>query len=161
MEGIGKDFIPTVLDYTVVDIWDKSDDGEAFMYARRLIKDEGMLCGKWWSGQKWTLTISSDWTDRWFKWCCSGCCCQVCQNIEEGSEMLCPDRWQHQKLSVSHKQHAWAIPSIQYVNCFLFFWWWNIHYCVLSYRTKFVNDQWMVDRKYLDHDTMVDDKDKW
>lgn len=45
MEGIGYDFIPRVLDRTVVDKWIKSSDKESFVYSRRLIREEGILCG--------------------------------------------------------------------------------------------------------------------
>ncbi|XP_017394051.1 cystathionine beta-synthase isoform X1 [Cebus imitator] len=45
VEGIGYDFIPTVLDRTVVDKWFKSNDEEAFTFARMLISQEGLLCG--------------------------------------------------------------------------------------------------------------------
>jgi cystathionine beta-synthase len=45
VEGTGYDFIPTVLDRDVVDKWIKSNDKETFQMARRLIKDEGLLCG--------------------------------------------------------------------------------------------------------------------
>ncbi|XP_011306213.1 cystathionine beta-synthase [Fopius arisanus] len=45
VEGIGYDFIPTVLDHTVVDHWLKSNDHEAFNMSRQLIKEEGLLCG--------------------------------------------------------------------------------------------------------------------
>jgi len=45
VEGIGYDFIPTVLDRSVVDEWIKSDDKESFKMSRRLIKHEGLLCG--------------------------------------------------------------------------------------------------------------------
>ncbi|XP_026470149.1 cystathionine beta-synthase [Ctenocephalides felis] len=45
VEGIGYDFIPTVLDHQVVDRWVKSNDKEALPLARKLIKDEGLLCG--------------------------------------------------------------------------------------------------------------------
>lgn len=45
VEGIGYDFIPDVLDQQVVDKWYKTDDRESFMYARRLIAEEGILCG--------------------------------------------------------------------------------------------------------------------
>ena len=47
IEGIGYDFIPTVLDRSVVDKWYKCEDKESFLYARRLIKEEGLLCGEW------------------------------------------------------------------------------------------------------------------
>lgn len=45
VEGIGYDFIPTVLDRTVVDRWYKSNDQMAFPLARRLIREEGILSG--------------------------------------------------------------------------------------------------------------------
>lgn len=45
VEGIGYDFIPTVLDRSVVDEWYKSNDEESFLMARALIREEGLLCG--------------------------------------------------------------------------------------------------------------------
>jgi len=45
VEGIGYDFIPTVLDRSVVDKWIKSNDKMAFPMAKRLIREEGFLCG--------------------------------------------------------------------------------------------------------------------
>ncbi|XP_058517554.1 cystathionine beta-synthase isoform X2 [Ochotona princeps] len=45
VEGIGYDFIPTVLDRMVVDKWYKTSDEEAFAFARMLIAQEGLLCG--------------------------------------------------------------------------------------------------------------------
>lgn len=45
VEGIGYDFIPDVLDRESVDKWYKTDDQAAFVLARRLIAEEGMLVG--------------------------------------------------------------------------------------------------------------------
>jgi len=45
VEGIGYDFVPKVLDRSLVDIWIKTEDTESFLMAKRLIKDEGLLCG--------------------------------------------------------------------------------------------------------------------
>ncbi|QBZ57918.1 hypothetical protein PoMZ_02856 [Pyricularia oryzae] len=45
VEGIGYDFIPDVLDRELVDKWYKTEDRESFMYARRLIAEEGLLVG--------------------------------------------------------------------------------------------------------------------
>ena len=39
------DFVPTVLDRDVIDSWVKTTDKESFLAARRLIKEEGLLCG--------------------------------------------------------------------------------------------------------------------
>lgn len=46
VEGVGYDFIPTVLDRSVVDKWIKINDKGSLPLARRLIKEEGLLCGK-------------------------------------------------------------------------------------------------------------------
>ena len=45
VEGIGYDFVPTVLDRSVVDKWIKTKDEDSFMMARELIRREGMLVG--------------------------------------------------------------------------------------------------------------------
>lgn len=45
VEGIGYDFIPDVLDRSLVDEWVKTEDRESFLTARRLIRREGLLCG--------------------------------------------------------------------------------------------------------------------
>jgi cystathionine beta-synthase len=45
VEGIGYDFIPTVLQSDVADHWVKSDDDESFTMGRCIIRHEGLLIG--------------------------------------------------------------------------------------------------------------------
>jgi len=45
VEGIGYDFIPKVLDRSIVDQWVKTEDQQSFLLARRLIREEGLLVG--------------------------------------------------------------------------------------------------------------------
>lgn len=45
VEGIGYDFIPDVLDRSIVDEWIKSEDRDSFLMSRKLIRQEGILCG--------------------------------------------------------------------------------------------------------------------
>lgn len=45
VEGIGYDFIPKVLERQHVDKWYKSNDTDSLVTMRKLIRDEGLLCG--------------------------------------------------------------------------------------------------------------------
>ena len=45
VEGIGYDFFPDVLDNSLIDKYIKTEDKESFFMSRRLIKEEGLLCG--------------------------------------------------------------------------------------------------------------------
>lgn len=45
VEGPGHDYIPMVMDRKVADYWVKTNDIESFTYARKAIRQEGLLCG--------------------------------------------------------------------------------------------------------------------
>ncbi|KAL1502375.1 hypothetical protein ABEB36_007522 [Hypothenemus hampei] len=45
VEGLGYDFVPTSLDQNAADAWIKTNDQESLTMARRLIREEGILCG--------------------------------------------------------------------------------------------------------------------
>ncbi|XP_062538977.1 cystathionine beta-synthase-like isoform X2 [Armigeres subalbatus] len=45
VEGVGYEFIPTACDVEVIDEWIKYGDKDAFETARKLIVEEGLLCG--------------------------------------------------------------------------------------------------------------------
>ena len=45
IQGIGAGFIPEVLDLSLIDRVEKVDNEEAMEYARRLAREEGILCG--------------------------------------------------------------------------------------------------------------------
>lgn len=70
VEGIGYDFFPDVLDNTLVDQYIKVDDQNSFVIARKLIKDEGLLCG----GSSGTVVWAA---------------LQEAQTLSEGQKCLC------------------------------------------------------------------------
>ena len=70
VEGIGYDFFPDVLDNSLVDQYIKVDDQNSFIIARKLIKDEGLLCG----GSSGTVVWAA---------------LQAAQTLSEGQKCLC------------------------------------------------------------------------
>ncbi|HMD81159.1 MAG TPA: pyridoxal-phosphate dependent enzyme, partial [Anaerolineales bacterium] len=45
VEGIGEDFLPTALDLSVVDWIERAGDKESFLWARQLVRQEGIFAG--------------------------------------------------------------------------------------------------------------------
>eukprot|EP00828_Plagiopyla_frontata_P005300 TRINITY_DN1210_c0_g1_i3.p1 TRINITY_DN1210_c0_g1~~TRINITY_DN1210_c0_g1_i3.p1 ORF type:complete len:505 (-),score=74.18 TRINITY_DN1210_c0_g1_i3:86-1600(-) len=45
VEGVGYNFIPKTLDHKLIDQWRQYNDEQAFLMCRRMIKEEGILCG--------------------------------------------------------------------------------------------------------------------
>ncbi len=45
VEGIGEDFLPSTVDFSVIDEVIQVSDKEAFVWARRLVKEEAIFCG--------------------------------------------------------------------------------------------------------------------
>ena len=45
MEGIGEDFVPETMDFSIVDQVIPVSDKQAFLTARKLAKSEGILSG--------------------------------------------------------------------------------------------------------------------
>ncbi|ORX53582.1 cystathionine beta-synthase [Hesseltinella vesiculosa] len=74
VEGIGYDFIPDVLQRKLVDQWFKSEDKPSFLMSRRLIREEGLLCG----GSSGTAMYAA---------------CQVAKELKEGQRcvVILPD----------------------------------------------------------------------
>ncbi|KAM9804729.1 cystathionine beta-synthase b [Neosynchiropus ocellatus] len=107
VEGIGYEFLPTVLDCSLIDHWYKSSDKDSFNMARKMIKEEGLLCG----GSSGSALVAA---------------LKLAQQLEEGQRcvVILPDS-------------------------------------VRNYMSKFLNDQWMIDRGHMSPEPDLDIKPWW
>ncbi|XP_025102106.1 cystathionine beta-synthase-like [Pomacea canaliculata] len=109
VEGIGYDFIPTVCERKYVTKWYKSHDKESFVMARRLIREEGLLCGG-----------------------------------SSGSAMYCALKAVKDFGLKSGQRCVVILPD-----------------SVRNYMTKYLSDDWMIQREFLEADQTVETKPRW
>ncbi|KAE8620893.1 hypothetical protein XENTR_v10004609 [Xenopus tropicalis] len=116
VEGIGYDFIPTVLDRTVVDEWYKSNDEESFFMSRALIREEGLLCGGS-SGSAMSAAVKAA------KELSEGQRCVVIlpDSVRNYMSKFLSDKWMTQKQFLKVEELEERKP-----------WWWNLKVSSLS-----------------------------
>ncbi|XP_048834847.1 cystathionine beta-synthase-like protein isoform X2 [Brienomyrus brachyistius] len=110
VEGIGYDFIPTVLDRSVVDGWIKSSDEESFAMSRMLVKEEGLLCG----GSSGSAMVAAVKAAKELK---EGQRCVVIlpDSIRNYMSKFLSDKWMFQKGFLREENIMVSKP-----------WWWNL-----------------------------------
>uniref|UniRef100_A0A671LRJ5 Cystathionine beta-synthase n=1 Tax=Sinocyclocheilus anshuiensis TaxID=1608454 RepID=A0A671LRJ5_9TELE len=110
VEGIGYDFIPTVLDRSVVDSWYKSNDEESFAMSRMLIREEGLLCG----GSSGTAMVAAVHVAKELK---EGQRCVVIlpDSIRNYMSKFLSDKWMCEKGFLNEEDLVVNKP-----------WWWNL-----------------------------------
>ena len=92
VEGIGYDFFPDVLDNSLVDEYVKVDDQNSFDVARKLIKEEGLLCGGSsgtvvWAAIQAAKDLSAD----------QKCLCILADGIRNYMGKFVSDKWMKEK----------------------------------------------------------------
>lgn len=119
VEGVGYDFIPTVLDRKFIDKWYKSSDKPSFQMARRLIREEGLLCGGS-SGSNMYCAIQAA-KDFGLK---KGQKCVVIlpDSIRNYMSKFLSDDWMSQRDFLQLDKHTDESKS----------WWWNLHVSALN-----------------------------
>lgn len=114
VEGVGYDFIPTVLDRAVVDRWIKFNDKAALPMARRLISEEGFLCGGSSGGNLIVaLEAAKDLKEG------QNCVVILPDNIRNYLTKFVSDNWMEArdfKESVNLHKHTWWNNSISSLN---------------------------------------------
>ncbi|XP_048202132.1 cystathionine beta-synthase isoform X2 [Perognathus longimembris pacificus] len=116
VEGIGYDFIPTVLDRKVVDRWIKSNDAASFAFCRMLIAQEGLLCG----GSSGSVLAAAVEAARELR---EGQRCVVIlpDSVRNYMSKFLSDKWMLQKGFMKEEDLLGTRP-----------WWWHLHVQELS-----------------------------
>ncbi|XP_076265118.1 cystathionine beta-synthase-like isoform X1 [Rhynchophorus ferrugineus] len=116
VEGLGYDFVPTSLDQDAADIWVKTNDVDSLTMARRLIREEGILCGTS-SGAAVSAAI------------------KVAKDLKEGQNVVVviPDSIRNYltKFVSDHWMEARGFQTCENINKH---WWWNDKVGNLQYK---------------------------
>ncbi|XP_052866389.1 cystathionine beta-synthase-like protein [Anopheles cruzii] len=114
VEGVGYDFLPTVLDRGVVDRWYKFNDRAALPLARRLIREEGLLCGGSSGGNLFVaLEAAKGLTEE------QNCVVILPDNIRNYLTKFVSDNWMEArafKQSINVHNHTWWNEKISSIN---------------------------------------------
>jgi cystathionine beta-synthase len=104
VEGIGYDFIPDVLDRSVVHRWIKSNDKDSFRVARQLIRQEGLLVGGSCGAAVWAaMQIAKDFPPG------ARILCVLTDSIRNYLSKFVDDRWLREN---GFLEEDWAIGTI-------------------------------------------------
>jgi cystathionine beta-synthase len=105
VEGIGYDFIPEVLDRSLVDRWVKSNDKDSFRTARQLIRQEGLLVGGSCGAAVWAAMHIADDLPRGAR-----VVCILADSVRNYLTKFVDDRWMREN---GFLEEDWAIGTIE------------------------------------------------
>ena len=105
VEGIGYDFIPDVLDLSLVDRWVKSNDKDSFRVARQLIAQEGLLVGGSCGASVWAgMQVAKDFPPG------ARILCILADSVRNYLTKFIDDRWMREN---GFLEEDWAIGTIE------------------------------------------------
>jgi cystathionine beta-synthase len=105
VEGIGYDFIPDVLDRSLVDQWVRSNDHDSFRTARQLIRQEGLLVGGSCGAAAWaTMQIAKDFPKG------ARIVCILADGIRNYLTKYVDDRWMREN---GFLEESWAVGTVE------------------------------------------------